>query len=175
MGAEILDLQGFRLARAAAQVSSFFKTRLDVTVTEKTSLADLPDSVVAFLVDTQPAPTEFLHQCIIRVLGMGRGVGFDYLEGEAKMRVLDVYLYLLDQLRFECLYRLKWLGSFPARDYPLLLMMISPATVKAEAGRPVLSADHPDYEEFMARREVDGEVVIRRLIPDAVAAFRAFY
>ena len=174
MGAEVLDLQGFRLARAVAQARDFFKARLDLSLTEKTSLADLPDSAIAFLVDTQPAQTEFLHQFIIRVLGMGRGVGFEYLEGEAKMQVLDVYLFLLDQLRFECLYRLKWLSSFPARDCPLVLMIVSPATVKAEAGQPVLSADHPDYQEYMTRREVDGEVVIRRLIADAVAAFKVF-
>ena len=43
-----------------------------------------------------------------------------------------------------------------------------------EAGPPVLSADHPDYEEYMTRREVDGEVVIRRLIADAVEAFKVF-
>lgn len=172
MPAEVVDLQLFRLARAAAQAEDIFLRRFGLALDPGTRAAELPDEVLAFLIDFSTPPTDFLYQLVIRLLGLGREIGFESLSNQDKMSVLDVYFALLDQFRFECLHRLGWLVSYPGQEIPLVRLALEPTAVKQIKGRFELSPSHPDYPEFKLRRETDGEVVVRRLIPQGVTAFR---
>jgi len=170
--AEVVDLQHHRLAKAAAQVEDIFLSRFGLTLDPGTRAAELPDEALAFLIDFSAPPTDFLYQLVIRLLGLGREIGFESLSNKDKMSVLDVYFTLLDQFRFECLHRLGWLVSYPGQEIPLVRLALEPAAVKRTEGRFDLSPSHHDYSEFKLRRDIDGEVIVRRLIPQGVTAFK---
>ena len=124
MPAEVVDLQLFRLARAAAQAEDIFLRRFGLALDPGTRAAELPDKVLAFLIDFSAPPTDFLYQLVTRLLGLGREIGFESLSSQDKMSVLDVYFALLDQFRFECLHRLGWLVSYPGQEIPLVRLAL---------------------------------------------------
>jgi len=52
-----------------------------------------------------------LFDLIMNLLDFGSGFEFNSLQSAKKMAVMDRYLFLLDQIRFEYLKRLGWLDS----------------------------------------------------------------
>ncbi|MBW1713120.1 MAG: hypothetical protein JRJ59_08245 [Deltaproteobacteria bacterium] len=173
MPAEVVDLAGFKLVKAAARVRDMVRTRLGLELTRQTALTDLDDQVLASLISFEPASTDFLQDLIARLLDVAQGQSFDSLDGRVKMAVLDSYVALLDQLRFECLRRLGWIVSYPGQGRPLVEVALEPESVRQAGPALEMSPHHPDQPEFELRRETDGEVVVRQLIPSAVETFIA--
>ncbi len=172
MPSKVVDLERFRLTKAVCRVEGMFEARFGVSLGPETTPAELPDRVLAFLIEGKAAATEFVQDMIIRLLALGRGISFHYLAKPDKMAVLDSYFFLLDQLRFEAMRRLGWVSSYPGQGFPVVLIAVDPDLVKSQGGPLELSSDHPSYPEFRLRRDLDGEVVVRRLIPKAIAAFQ---
>jgi len=110
---------------------------------------------------------------IMGFLGLGPGIKFNYLPAADKLQVLDVYLFIGDQIRWECMRRLGWVEGFAGEKHPLLDLILNSGRIKREflPRYPGLTRRHPDYDEYMKRRQFEGEAVVRRLIPESLAAF----
>ena len=82
--------------------------------------------------------------------GLGSGFEFNELDTKDKMSVIDRYLFLLDQIRFEYIKRLGWLESYPGEEFTLveLIIQFDQLAPGLRAKPPSLSKDHPDYSKF---------------------------
>jgi hypothetical protein len=90
------------------------------------------------------------------------------------MRVVDIHLFLADQVRFEVMRRLKWLIKLPCEKCNLIEMVQDIDKIKPESKEnpPELSASHPDNVSYQQLATGDKEVFIRRMLRDAIEAFR---
>jgi len=114
-----------------------------------------------------------IYDLILGVLGMGSGARFYDLEGSEKMYVMDISIFLLDQLRFESMKRLGWVEDFPTRHISLLDLVeqFGEHFFSRRHETPFLSPSHSLYGEYEKTFEGDRSLFVRRLIPDALQAY----
>ena len=115
-----------------------------------------------------------LYEFIMGIRGLGGGPRFHHLENNDKMAVVDVTLFLLDQLRFQAMRRLGWVDDFPTFHIPLV-ELVDGATTRFSSLRgrvPQLSSGHPLHAEYKDAFEGDKSSVIRKLIPASIVAFQ---
>jgi hypothetical protein len=88
--------------------------------------------------------------------------------------VVDIHLFLADQMRFEIMRRLKWLINLPCEKYGLVEMVQGFDTVKSECKGtfPELAASHPDYPAYAQLPRSERESFIRRMLRDALETFK---
>jgi len=98
---------------------------------------------------------------------LGSGFEFNELDPKSKMAVIDLHLFLLDRIRFECMKRLGWLDSYPGEAFTLveLITEFNRLAPGLQTKIPLLSRNHPDYKEFSSINAFDKEGLIRKLIP----------
>lgn len=171
MSAEIVDINEFKLARAAAGGTELLQGRFDEPLTATTRTGDLADTTVAGLIGYDRQVIGFAQLWATRILGLGQT--FEALTGEARLKAMEAHLAILDQLRLESLHRLKWLSEFPGRAQPLVALALDPGLITRSTTKYALAESHPDYPEFRLRRDTEGVNVVRRLIPTGVQLFIA--
>jgi hypothetical protein len=115
------------------------------------------------------------HELIMGIKGLGLASRFHYLDGDSKMSVTNMTLFLLDLVRFEAMYRLGWIEDYPFLGTALVDLVQNFHEQFAAAGNksPTLSKAHPRYPEYMALFEGDRHSFIRKLIPEAIKTFCA--
>jgi hypothetical protein len=99
----------------------------------------------------------------------------DDLDYQVKLKIMDTAFALVDRVRFEVMRRLGWVEEVPGMDTPLIELMQQAWRKGAAFARelPQLSTGHPEYESYRTLHPMDQAVFLRRLIPRAVAQFRA--
>jgi len=90
------------------------------------------------------------------------------------MRVVDIHLFLADQLRFEMMRRLEWILSFEGVNYSLLEMVQEFEKIKNKSRErpPDLARSKSNYTEYTQLTEGDKEVFIRRMLQEALDEFK---
>ncbi len=159
--------------RAVDRARNLWRRRFSDELDVHTRMTDFSDATLATLAYLGEDVTNLLYDVVVAILDIGQGRHFDDLDSEQKMQVMDVALFLIDQIRWECLRRIDWILGFPAENYPLVNLILDYELIKAQFDPPYpqLSETHPRYQEFITRREMDGEAMIRSMIPAALAAF----
>ena len=171
--AEVLDLKERQRRLAARKGFEGWINRFSEPFDENTRLGDLSDDTLRALIQAGPDASMPLYELILGVKGLGKGPRFYYLENEDKMLVMDVALFLLDQLRFEAMRRLGWVGDYPTFHVPLvsLVMDFSARYSAVQHSTPSLSPNHPRFEEFEKSFVGDRGAFVRKLIPEAIEGF----
>ena len=107
-------------------------------------------------------------------LDFGTATKFYYLEKRNQMVVMEIHLFLADQIRFEMMRRLGWIGSFTSMRYTLLEMVQLFERIKAfcNSNQPKLAKSHPDFASYCKLTSADHEVFIRRLLPEALDTYK---
>ena len=108
------------------------------------------------------------------ILDLGSAAGFHFLDNWDQMRLVDIHLFLADQLRFEMMLRLDWLLSYGGSKYSLLEMVKEFDTIKINCRQnpPDLARSNPNYSEYTELTDGDKEVFIRRLLQEALDEFK---
>jgi hypothetical protein len=90
------------------------------------------------------------------------------------MRVVDIHLLLADHVRFEMMRRLGWLTGLPCQDISLIEMIQRFEALKQQSKLhpPELNDSHPDHGAYRQLARGDQEVFIRRMLRDAIEAFK---
>jgi hypothetical protein len=90
------------------------------------------------------------------------------------MAVMDIALFMLDQLRFEALNRLGWIEDYPTLHIPLveLVEKFADRFAAIQHETPALSPQHPAFKTYQETYEGDRGRFIRKLIPDMIQAFK---
>ena len=153
-----------------------WKTKFKEDFGVETELRHISMPTLAFLAQGRDESVFYIYDLIMNIRDLGSALEFETLSPNQKMFVIDQYLFLLDQIRFECMKRLKWLESYPAEGYPLAILIrdfekIAPLI---QAKPPVLSPQHPGYKKYESLSPFDKDTFIRRLIPKALQKVKPY-
>ncbi len=172
--AEIVDLAGYRSRLLAQKAFGAWSRRFGEAYGETTRLEDLSDKCLYALALPGEKGNAAYYELIMGVLELGAASLFPYLDSGDKMQVVDIHLFLADQVRFEMMRRLGWLSGFATQTFGLIQMVRELDRVKmAVAGQaPQLAAGHPQYEHYQRLHQREKETFVRRKLPDALATFQ---
>jgi hypothetical protein len=172
--AEVIELDKARRHLTAKRGFQSWSRDFGEGFDEQTRLQDLSDTTLGSLIQAGDRTTETIHDLIMGVKGLGRGSQFHALDNSQKMAIMDIAIFLLDQLRFECLRRLEWVTGYDTMDTPLmdLVAQFSTSFAAAQNRTPALASSHPLYEEYLKEHDLDRSAFLRRLIPAALEAFQ---
>ncbi len=140
---------------------------------EETKLKDLRFDTIKKLCICNEDTSFYLYDLIMNLLGRGSGTNFYNLTGPLRLRVIDIYLFVLDRIRFEGMKRLGWIISYPGEEVPLVDLVlkydeIHPFLTKVV---PIISESHNSYQEYMKASDYDREWIVRKLIPEMIRTF----
>ncbi len=167
---QVIELAEGRRRIAVQRAFRNWRTQFGEEFGEQTRLADLSLKTLGTLAQGKAQGVFYLYDFIMQLEGLGSGFDFERLAAQQKMAVIDRYLLLLDQVRFECMLRLGWLESYPGQPYPLVEIVarfnrLAPGLM---ADTPRLSPEHPHYSRYRRLHTLDREGFIRKLIPQAI-------
>ncbi|MBW2018690.1 MAG: hypothetical protein JRI58_01520 [Deltaproteobacteria bacterium] len=173
--AQLLDLTAYRTKVIEQKAFGAWRKRFNESYGANTKVADLSDKSLYFLAKPGEETAVAFYELIMGILGLGKAVKFYYLDDKNQMMVMDIHLFLADQVRFELMRRLGWLTSFPGENYTLLEMVQDFAKIKAKSKQkpPVLSESHPEYNAYDKLTRADKQVFIRRKLGKALEEFCA--
>lgn len=171
---DIVDLKDYRTRQLEKRAFGPWDKRFGCRHTRETRLQDLSDNLLFLLARPGEAGAVLYYELIMGALDLGNPMKFYFLEDDAKITVIDIHLFLADQIRLEMLHRLGWLEPFAAGKYPLLDMVLSFRQYRDICRRslPVLAASHPRFKEYSRLKNADKDVFIRKLLPEALECFQ---
>ena len=150
-----------------------WQKRFGETYGLKTRLSDLSDKVLYYLAQPGESSSLAYYELIMGVLDFGPAPNFPYLSNEDKLAVVDIHLFLADQVRFEMMWRLEWIKAFEGRKFGLMELVQNFKRIKATCREnpPELAESNPGYHAYTKLTYGDKEVFIRRMLQKALEAF----
>jgi len=172
----VIRLEEARLHMAAKRGYRNWAGRFNEAFGLETRLDGISMETLSYLAQGKDKGTFYLYDLIMNLREMGNGFEFHELSPKNKMEVIDLYLFVLDQIRFECMKRLGWLESYPAEEVPLADMIVRYGELAPvlQARVPLLSRTHPGYEQYRKLNTFDREGFIRKLIPEALKRVNSY-
>ena len=167
---EIVDIDKARLEIKAKKGFKNLSKRFEHNFGSSTRMENIPDRALAFLAEGGQESTDYYYDLIMGLKGLDADSGFNILAPADKMAVIDIHLFLLDRARYEYMKRLGWLDSYPGERHSVveLVMSFGDLAPDIQARPPVLSASHPCYDDYISKNLFEKEVIIRKLIPEAL-------
>ena len=171
---KIVNIQAYRAKLLQQRTFGPWEKRFDDSYNLETHLSDLSDKTLYFLAQPGENSSIAYYELIMGILDFGPATKFNYLPNREQMRVVDIHLFLADQVRFEVMRRLKWLIHLPCEKYNLLELVQNFHKIKpaCQESPPELAASHPDNISYQQLSNGDKEVFIRRMLRDAIVAFK---
>ncbi|MDY6850888.1 MAG: hypothetical protein SV487_02260 [Thermodesulfobacteriota bacterium] len=169
---EVVYIREFTKGRAVRRVKDLWRAYFPEELTGRTRLEDLSLETLLTLARLEQKMMTVVYELIMGILGLGPKSKFQNLSGEPKMKVLDASLFFIDQIRWECLRRLGWAQGFAGEEYTIAELILNCRKIKEEftPSYPRLTKTHPNYEDFSRHHGIEGEAMVRSLIPAALAA-----
>jgi hypothetical protein len=172
--ADILDMKEKRQQLTAKRGFEGWNRRYSEHFNEYTRPVDVSDLTLGKLIQPGEESSSAFNEFIMGVQKLGAGARFDFLENLDKMEIMDITLFLIDQLRFEAMRRKGWIDDLPTSTVPLV-ELVAEFPVRFSHERhytPPLSARHPRYSEYQKTFEGDRPAFIRRLIPEILEIYK---
>jgi hypothetical protein len=176
---EDLLAEVIRMAEARRQLNARrgfqgWTQRYGESFNESTCLPDLSDATLASLIEAGEQTSLAIHDLVMGVKNLGRGAQFHSLDTSQKMAIMDIAIFLLDQLRFECMRRLGWIDGYATMTIPLVDLISDFQTDFAATKNetPTLTTSHPRYQDYQNEFDMDRGAFLRRLIPEAIETFQ---
>jgi hypothetical protein len=172
--AEVIKMADARRQLNARRGFRSWTQRYGESFDDTTCLPDLSDATLASLIEAGEKTSLAIHDLIMGVKHLGGGAQFHSLDTSHKMAVMDIAIFLLDQLRFECMRRLGWIEGYDTAAIPMvdLISDFGSGSAVGENVTPGLSASHPRYQEYVDEYDMDRGAFLRRLIPEAIETFQ---
>lgn len=171
---KVVDLNAYKTHVMEQRAFGTWRRRFKAPFNLSTKLTDLSDGILLQLATPGDESTAAFYELIMGAIGLAPSQLFQSLDSEKKMAIVDIHLFLADQVRFEMLYRLGWIHGFHCQKRPILEMVISYQRFKKSCRRtpPELSVSHPGYAGLQDLIPRDRAAYIRRLLPEALDAFK---
>jgi len=172
--AKIVDLHAYRTKAVEKRTFGPWRKRFGESFSQITGLADLSSKTLYFLAYPGEENAVAFYEFIMGALDFGTATKFYYLEKRNQMVVMEIHLFLADQIRFEMMRRLGWIDSFSSMRYTLLEMVQLFERIKTlcNSNQPKLAKSHPDYPSYSKLTSADQEVFIRRMLPEALDTYK---
>jgi len=141
---------------------------------EQTTIVDISDKTLFSLASPGDESTTAFYDMIMGILDLGRAAKFYYMESSDQLKIIDIHLFLADNVRFELMHRLEWVEKISYEKFSLLEMVQSCDKIRKQNKWkvPILSKSHHDYALYNALVGGDKEAFIRLMLPDAISAFK---
>ncbi|MDH4010686.1 MAG: hypothetical protein OEU55_08220, partial [Desulfobacterales bacterium] len=97
---KVVDLHHYRTKVIEQRAFGPWQKRFGETYDANTCLSDLSDKTLYFLAQPGEDSSMAYYEMIMGVLDFGPATKFNYLASEQQMRVVDIHLFLADQMRF---------------------------------------------------------------------------
>ena len=170
---KIVDLHHYRTTVVDQRAFGPWQKRFGEVYDSNTCLSDLSDKTLYFLAQPGEDSSIAYYEMIMGVLDFGPATKFNYLASEQQMRVVDIHLFLADQMRFEMMRRLEWLEALPCQNFTMISMV---QTYEQMRNRfkdkpPELATSHPGHEAYQKLVIRDKEVFIRQMLREALEKF----
>ncbi len=147
-------------------------TEMGYRISPRATVASLPDKLVLSLAESDPRGASLL-EAMVCVVVLGKRQPLTALPPQTRMRLLELSLFLIDVVRFECMARLDWIEPQRVRELPLVeILSKEPSELKQLTGPHRLRQDHPHFHKFEALPLMEKETFVRRMIPQALELFR---
>ena len=171
---KVVDLQTYRTRALEKRGFGPWQKRFGESFDSITRIVDLSDSTLYYLAQPGESSSVAYYEFIMGILDLGAAAKFHYLGNRDQMRVVDIHLFVADQMRFEMMRRLEWIRSFEGGKYSLLNMVQEFEKVKTKCRQhpPILSESNPDYAIYKQLTIGDKDVFIRRMLQEALDAFK---
>jgi hypothetical protein len=172
--AVIVQLAKYREQSALRNGYHLLRCRFNQAFDAGTCLSDLAPGVLYQLSLPDDTSTQMLHAMILGFRGFRATATFDTVNFGIQIEVVDMHLFICDQIRFEMMYRLGWLEHIPVRHVPIFTLIKDWAYAQRLSRQhpPQLSRDHPDFHVYGKLIERDRQVYIRRQMPAALEAYK---
>lgn len=175
--AELIDLETFRRKLMADKGFRTWLTRFQEQFGPDTRLKDLSPATLIYLATPGDENLYVFFDLIMGACGLGGSARFrlDDIDSATKLKIMDTAFALMDRVRFEVMRRLGWVESVPDEEAPLITLVKEAWSQESAFARavPRLIPDRPEYKSYRKLPPLDQRVFIRRLIPRAVADYRA--
>jgi len=170
----VVDIQAYRAKVIEQRAFGSWEKRFGESYHINTKLSDLSDAALHFLAQPGESSAVAFYELIMGIMDLGPAIKFNYLPNREQIAVVDIHLFLADQVRFEIMRRLKWLINLPCEKYGLVEMVQDFDTVKTECTGtfPELAPAHPDYPAYAQLPHSERESFIRRMLRDALESFK---
>ena len=170
---KVVDLQKYRTKSVEQKGFGPWQKRFAETFDSATRLENLSDSTLYYLAQPGESSSVAYYEVIMGILGLGPAIKFYYLDNSEQMLVVDLHLFLADQIRFEMMRRLNWITGFEGRKYSILMMVQEYNRIKENCREnpPELARSNSDYAGYHQLTTGDKEVFIRRMLQEALDAF----
>ena len=170
----VVDIQAYRAKVIEQRAFGSWEKRFGESYHINTKLSDLSDAALHFLAQPGESSAVAFYELIMGILDLGPAIKFNYLPNREQIAVVDIHLFLADQVRFEIMRRLKWLINLLCEKYGLVEMVQDFDTVKSECTGtfPELAPAHPDYPAYAQLPHSERESFIRRMLRDALESFK---
>lgn len=173
---KVVSLESYKLKRAANKGFKEWRRLFESTpyLDENTKWSDLPDRLILFLCEDSRESRLAIYDLLMGSHGLGRGYEFESLPSHQLLPLLDVHLFITDQVRFECMRRLGWIENILQEGRPIIEQVLDAASPKYSGmlETPGPTRKHPAYREDLKAKGFDRGVLIRRHIPDALRQFK---
>ena len=171
---KVVDIQAYRAKTLKERVFGPWQKRFDESFAIDIKLSELSDKTLYYLAQPGDNSAAAYYELIMGILDLGPATKFNDLRNRTQMRVVDIHLFLADQVRFEIMRRLNWLAHLPCKMHDLVQLVQEFDSVKpaCKATPPELAASHPEYDAYRKLAHGDKEVFIRRMLQDALETFK---
>ena len=171
---KLVDLHDYRTKVVEQKVFGPWQKRFGESYHSETRLSNLSDRTLYFLAQPGEDSSIAYYEMIMGVLDLGPATKFNYLASEQQMRVVDIHLFLAEQMRFEMMRRLKWLAALPCQESSIIAMVqtYEQMRTKCRDNPPGLAPSHPGSEAYRQLATRDKEVFIRQLLREALEEFQ---
>jgi hypothetical protein len=171
---KIVDLESYRIQAVEKRALRPWEKRFSRSFGRGVRLCDLSDDTLMTLAQPGEGSAGAYYDLIMAVFDLGEERNFSSLKKDEQLRVVDIHLFLADQMRFEMMRRLGWVAAFSAGDCPLVALITDFEEIRERCRThpPTLAHSRPDYEQYQALTPREREGFIRRLLPSALEAFR---
>jgi hypothetical protein len=171
---KIISIQTYRNKALVQRSFGPWQKRFGETYGLQTRLADLSDKTLYYLAQPGDKSSAAYYELIMGVLGLGTASKFHYLDNQDQLMMVDIHLFVADQIRFEMMRRLGWLESFACEKntLPEMVLNIDELKTKCKGKPPELVQSHPGYSAYRQLTDGDKEVFIRRMLREALELFK---
>ncbi len=172
--AKIIPLAEYKEQVKLRAVQRYWATLFEDSFNAQTRLSDLHPKTLCFLAEPGEESSSTLYSLIIGLSGFDETTTFKSLDSEMQRRILDIHLFISDQIRFEMMHRLGWLERFIGNRAPLFEMVTAFTRINqiCQAQPPALAKDHGAYKAYTELFERDQQVFIRRMMVSALEEFK---
>jgi hypothetical protein len=172
----VISLEQGRLLMAVRRGFRNWESRFKEKFGLETRLQQISLRTLSYLAQGKDKGTFYLYDLIMNLQDLGSGFEFNELGPKKKMGVIDQYLFLLDQIRFECMKRLGWLESYPSEPFTLveLIKQFDQLAPSLQSEVPVLSQNHSGHKQYASMNTYEKEGMVRKLIPEALKEIQAY-